>query len=110
VKQREAIEVRQRESATLNPGGITLAEIGAVKTKFIERNLSLSPEEAGAIFGKSARWALGKVKDGVFIAIDGDARRGDDGGLQASRGVRIAAASVETYRLSIVISPEQWGE
>ncbi len=109
MAKKEPIEFKQRAGGDVPRGAITLAEIDAVKRAFIERNLSLSPEEAGAIFGKSARWAIGKVKDGVFIAIDGDARMGDNG-LQASRGVRITALSVAAYRMSITISPEKWAE
>lgn len=109
MKQREAIEVKQRPAA-VPPGSITLAEIDAVKRSFIERNLSLSPDEVGAIFGKSGRWALSKVRDGVLVAIDGEVRRGEDGSLQASRYVRITAESVEAYRRSIVIDPDRWGE
>ncbi|WP_157469987.1 hypothetical protein [Desulfobulbus elongatus] len=110
MKQREMIEVRARESSPERPEQITVSDINATKRAFIERNLSLSPEEAGAMFGKSARWALGKVKDGVFVAIDGEARRAPGGGVLASRYLRITAESVEAYRQSIQIDPEQWGE
>lgn len=92
------------------PQFVTLEEIDAVKRAFIERTLSFSPEEAGAIFGKSARWAIGKVKDGVFIAIDEGARKGEDGILQLSRYGRITAESVAAYRKSIMIAPGYWCE
>jgi|GEM_PF-2785637 len=106
--KREAIAFKQREEKP-HLMQVTREEIDQVKRDFILANLSLSPDEVGAIFGKSGRWAIGKVKDGVFVAVDGDARPGENG-LQASRGIRITAESVAEYRESIRISPERWGE
>lgn len=106
---REAIEVRQNSPAP-SPCAITGSDIQTVKRSLVERLLTFSPEEAGAIFGKSARWALDKVKDGVLIAVDGEAKKSTDGTLQASRFIRITAESVESYRQSITVSPEKWAE
>ena len=106
----EAIRIEQNENATAPKLRVTLAEISAVKRGFIERNMLLTLDEAGAIFGKSGRWALDRVKDGSFIAADEFARKGKGGCLQASQGVRVTPESVEAYRKSIVISPELWHE
>lgn len=107
--RKEAIEVKERAPAP-PPMKVTMAEISEVKRDFIQRNLSLTPEEVGSIFGRSARWALDKVKDGVFIAADSEIKRSDEGGLQASRFLRITSASVEAYRQSIIIDPARWAE
>lgn len=106
--QKEAFNIKERP-ANVPPGRVTLAEIEAVKRDFIERNLSLSFDEVAAIFGKSTRWVRGKVRDGVFLALDADAKPGENG-LQASCGIRITARSVSLYRESITISPERWAE
>lgn len=106
--RKEAIEVKERAPAP-PPMKVTMAEIAEVKRDFIQRNLTMSPEETGALFGRSPRWVLEKVKDGVFIAADSEARRGESG-LQASRYVRITIESIEAYRRSITIESEQWAE
>lgn len=103
----EAIKIKQHEESGIQPLRVTLAEIAVVKRAFIERNLSFTLEEAGAIFGKSAKWALERVKDGVFIAIDEFARKSETG-LQASRCILVTGESIEEYRNSIKISPEKW--
>lgn len=103
----EAIKIRQNELEQTSKLKVTLAEIAAVKRDFIERNLLFSPEEAGALFGKGPKWAVERVRDGVFIALDEFARKGE-GGLQASKSVMITGESIEAYRQSIKIDPKRW--
>lgn len=85
---------------------ITLAEIGEVKRRHIERNLLYSPEEAGQVLGKSARTILDLVKDGKLVAADDAAAHG----RKASPGIRITAESLESYRQSILVPVESWAK
>lgn len=103
----EAIKIRQNEFEPASRLRVTLAEITAVKRDFIERNLSFTLEEAGSLFGKTAKWALERVRDGVFIALDEFARKGDSG-LQASKCILVTGESIEAYRKSIKIEPSRW--
>ena len=92
----EAIRVEKR------PERVTVREINDARQRFINQNLCLSPEEAGAIFGKSGKWALQKVIEGKFVAVDDRYKlKTDERGkktVQLSSGVRITAVSVESYR------------
>lgn len=103
----EAIKIRQNEFEPVSRLRVTLAEISAVKRDFIERNLLFTPEEAGAIFGKGSKWALERVREGIFIGLDEFARKGDSG-LLASKSILITGESIEAYRKSIKIEPSSW--
>ena len=83
---------------------VTMAEIGEVKRRHIERCLLYSPEEAGAVLGKSARTVLDLVKVGKLTAADDGAANG----RKASNGLRITAESLEAYRTSIIVPAELW--
>lgn len=90
---------------------VTLAEISAMKRQHIMENLCYAPDEAGAIFGKSGKWAIERVKDGKLLAVDENAKPGRGGkGLVASQGLRITAMSVEAFRKEFEIAPERWAE
>lgn len=95
-QQPEAISVTKRTER------VPVREINQARNDFINANLCLSPEEAGAIFGKSSKWALEKVMEGKFVAVDDKhkIKRGADGTetIQLSNGVRITASSVARYR------------
>lgn len=106
----EAIKIKQHQESGSQQLRVTMAEIAVVKRAFIERNMLLTLEEAGAIFGKSDRWAQERVADGSFIAADEYARKGKNGSLQASKGIRVTIESVEEYRASIIIPAENWGK
>ena len=108
--QREAIKIKPNETDHPSRLRVTTAEISEVKRAFILRNLVLTLEDAGAIFGKSWQWARERLKDGSFIGADEFARKGKNGELQASQGIRVTAESVESYRESILIDPQLWKE
>lgn len=108
----EAIRIKQNEEATPRMR-VSLLEIAAVKRQHILDNLCYTPDEAGAIFSKSNRWALERVKDGKLTAVDENARYAERGGkmaLEASTGIRITAESVERFRKEYEIAPEKWSE
>jgi len=88
---------------------VSLAEISLVKKQHILENLCYTPDEAGAIFGKSGKWAIERVKDGKLVAVDDNAKKGKNG-LHPSQGVRITALSVEAFRREFEIAPEMWRE
>ena len=85
---------------------ITMAEIGEVKRRHIERNLLYSPKEAGQVLGKSVDTILALVKDGKLIAADDAVAHG----RKASNGLKITAESLEAYRQSIIVPPETWSQ
>jgi len=88
---------------------VTMTEINAMKRQHIMENMCYAPEEAGAIFGKSGKWAIERVKDGKLVAVDENAKPGKGGkGLVASQGLRITALSVEAFRKEFEIAPERW--
>lgn len=89
---------------------ITMTEINEVKRKHILENLCYTPDEAAAIFGKSGKWSIERVKDGKLVAVDENAKKGRSGSLQPSQGVRITAVSVEKFRQEYQIAPEKWAE
>jgi hypothetical protein len=90
---------------------VTLGEINELKRRHIMENLCYAPEEAGAIFGKSGKWAIERVKDGKLVAVDENAKPGKGGkGLVASTGLRITAASIEAFRKEYEIAPGKWSE
>lgn len=105
--QKEPIRIEENRS----PGKvrISLAEITAIKRQHIMECLCYTPDEAGAIFGKSGKWALDRVKEGRLMAVDENAKKGKNG-LQASQGIRITATSIERFRLEYEIAPEMWVE
>ena len=88
---------------------VTAAEISALKKQHILDNLCYTPDEAGAIFGKSGKWALDRVKDGKLEAVDENAKPGKNG-LQLSVGARITARSVGRFHQEFRIAPERWSE
>lgn len=85
---------------------ITAAEISEVKRHHILKNLLYTPAEAGQILGKSERTIQELVKDGKLVAADDSASRG----RKMSCGYRITAESLETYRSSIIVPPENFGK
>jgi hypothetical protein len=108
--EKEAVKITQNEQRVRMPKvRVTMAEIAEVKRQHILANFCYSPEEAGAIFGKSARWAIEKVREGKFVAVDDGVKPGENG-LQPSSGIRITAISVEAFRTEYEIDPETWGE
>jgi len=56
-----------------------MAEISLVKKQHILENLCYTPDEAGAISGKSRKWASERVKDGKLVAVDDNAKKGAHG-------------------------------
>lgn len=84
---------------------VTRTDIQEAKNRHILENLCYSPEEAGSIFGKSAKWAVERVKDGKLVAVDENAKRGKTG-LQLSQGMRITALSITQFRLQYEIPPD----
>lgn len=88
---------------------VTMAEISEVKRNHILENLCYTLEEAGAIFSKGITWAKERLKNGEFIAVDENAKKGKHG-LQPSQGVRVTALSVEAFRKKFEIAPERWAE
>lgn len=107
----EPIKVIQHEQPPRTR--VTLVEIAEVKRDFILRNLSLTLTEAGAIFSKGDKWALERVKDGDFTAVDENVKIVDKGSrkvIQASQGIRVTAVSVEAFRKRYEIEPERWAE
>jgi hypothetical protein len=107
VTEKEAIRIEQNKD--MPRLRVTMADISEVKRRHILENLCYSPDEAGAIFGKSGKWALGRVKDGKLIAVDDGAKEGENG-LRPSQGIRITAVSVEAFRREYEIDPARWAE
>lgn len=109
----EALKITQNETLPKDHMQVTSAEIAEVKREHILDNLCYTPKEAGAIFGKSAEWAMDRVKDGVFIAVDENLKvidKGDRKIIQASSGIRILARSIQNYRITSTVPPETWAE
>ncbi len=108
----EAIKIKQNEESSLKLK-VTLAEISEVKREHILDNLCYTPKEVGALFGKSAEWAMDRVKDGIFIAVDEGLKvinKSDRKTIQASVGIRILARSIQDYRISCTIPVDIWTE
>jgi hypothetical protein len=87
---------------------VTNQEIAQVKRDHIERNLCYSLREAGAMFGKGEKWALERVKDGEFVAVDDRVKQEKNGhGLILSQGIRVTATSIEIFRQKYEIDAEK---
>jgi hypothetical protein len=84
-------------------------KVNAIKQECPHQSVCYSPEEAGAIFGKSGKWAIERVKEGKLVAVDDNVKKGKNG-LQPSQGIRITAVSVEKFRREFEIAPEKWAE
>ena len=105
----KVVKTNQPNEEPLQKTRITLAEISEVKRLHILGCLCYTPEEAGAVFGKGAKWAIERVKDGKLIAVDENVKKGRNG-LQPSQGVRITADSIQMFRKEYEIAPEKWAE
>jgi hypothetical protein len=81
---------------------VTKPEVSAVKSHYITSNLTISPEEFAAIFGRGVKWALERMRDGSVVVLDEYAKR-DDGGVRFSKSARVCAASVQEYRQSLQV-------
>lgn len=82
------------------PGRVTISEINSVKRQFIEDNITLSPEEFAALFGKKTAWALERMRDGSVTVLDEYAKKSAEG-VSFSKSARITAESVRKYRVSV---------
>lgn len=94
------VESREPELEQVPKVRVTAQDIHEVKRLHILKNLLYTPEEAGQVLGKSARTILELVRDGKLVAA----------GSKGTSGLRITAESLESYRASILIPPEDWGE
>lgn len=106
--EKEALTIRQCEE--IPRLRVSLLDIDTIKRQHVLENLCYSPKDAGAIFGKSEKWALERVKDGKLVAVDENAKTGRDKRLHLSQGVRITALSISAFRREYEIAPERWAE
>jgi hypothetical protein len=86
------------------PERITRQEIDDIKRQHILKNLLYTPVEASQVLAVSVRTIFELVRDGRLVAANQSAANGGS----ATRGTRITAESLEVYRQSIVVTPDNW--
>jgi hypothetical protein len=105
MKVNSVVKSTHPEAEQMPKTRVTMAEIGEVKRRHIERCLLYSPEEAGQVLGKSAQTIIKLVKEGALIAADKSAAKG-----KGSNSLSITAESLEKYRQSIIVPAEFWAQ